>query len=107
MVNMPTPQVQERLRQWDIIAPIDPELVSKWRPATRLPGLQGKVGGFLGNRKDNADSLLLSIKESLDKRFELADTLVMVKFIYSRPAAADIVDALAARCDFVVTAIAD
>lgn len=107
MVNMPTPQVQDRLRQWDILSPIDPELISKWRPAARLSGLQGKVGGFLGNRKDNADSLLLSIKESLENRFELSDTVVIDKFIYSRPAADDIVDALAARCDFVVTAIAD
>ena len=107
MVNMPTPQVQDRLRQWDILTPIDPELDSKWRPAARLSGLQGKVGGFLGNRKDNADSLLLNIKELLEKRFELSGTVVIDKFIYSRPAADDIVDALAARCDFVVTAIAD
>ena len=107
MVNMPTPQVQDRLRQWDILAPIDPELVSKWRPAARLSGLQGKVGGFLGNRKDNAVPLLAAIKELLEKRFELADTVALEKFIYSRPAADDIVEALAARCDFVVTAIAD
>ena len=107
MVNMPTTQVQERLRQGDILAPIDPDLVSKWRPAARLSGLQGKVGGFLGNRKDNADSLLLNIKELLDKRFELSDTVVIDKFIYSRPSADNIVDALSERCDFVVTAIAD
>ena len=69
--------------------------------------MQGKVGGFLGNRKGNADSLLLSIKELLDKQFELSDTVVVDKFIYSRPAADSVLDALAARCDFVVTAIAD
>ena len=31
----------------------------------------------------------------------------MDKFIYSRPAADEVVDALSERCDFVVTAIAD
>jgi hypothetical protein len=65
------------------------------------------VGGFLGNRKANADLLLGGIKELLDQRFELGDALVLDKFIYSRPAAQDIVDALADRCDFVITAIAD
>ena len=107
MVNMPAPQIQERLRRWDILAPIDPETLSSWRPAERLAGLYGKVGGFLGNRKANANPLLLGIRELLEKRFELTDSVVMDKFIYSRPAADGVVDALATRCDFVVTAIAD
>ena len=107
MVNMPAPQIQERLTQGDILVPIDPEASHRWDPRGRLAGLHGKVGGFLGNRKDNASPLLLSIRELLEKRFELSDALVMDKFIYSRPAADGIVDALVARCDFVVTAIAD
>ena len=107
MVRMPAPGIQERLRELDILVPIDEEALHKWRPADRLTGLQGKVGGFLGNRKGNADALLLSIRELLDKRFELADAVMMDKFIYSRPAADSIIDSLAARCDFVVTAIAD
>ena len=76
-------------------------------PPTASTGLHGKVGGFLGNRKANANSLLLGIKESLEKQFELSDALVMDKFIYSRPATDGVIDALADRCDFVVTAIAD
>ncbi len=107
MVTMPGPDIQERLRQWDILIPIDPEANSRWRPAPRLRSLHGKVGGFLGNRKANANLLLLSVKELLDKRFEVQDGVLLDKFIYSRPAAEDIIDALAARCDFVVTAIAD
>ena len=107
MVRMPTPGIQERLRELDITVPIDEEALHRWQSADRLSGLQGKVGGFLGNRKGNADSLLLGIKELLDKQFELSDTVVMDKFIYSRPAADNVIDALAARCDFVVTAIAD
>jgi hypothetical protein len=107
MATTPAPHIQEKLRRWDILAPIDPDAASGWRTAPRLQSLHGKVGGFLGNRKDNANLLLLGIKELLDKNFELEDSLVVDKFIYSRPAADDIIDRLAERCDFVVTAIAD
>jgi len=107
MVSIPSSDIRSKLHQLDILEPIDPEVRSKWHTTPRLPGLHGKVGGFLGNRKANADILLLNVKEVLDRRFELQDSVVISKFIYSRPAADDIVDALAARCDFVVTAIAD
>jgi hypothetical protein len=107
MVGMPSPQLQEKLSQLGLLAPVDPNANSQWRPAERLFNLNGKVGGFLGNRKANAEFLLRDIKELLDKQFELQDSLVLNKFVYSRPAAEDIVDTLAAKCDFVVTAIAD
>ncbi len=107
MVNTPSTRIQEQLRRWDILAANDPGISSKWQAAARLGSLHGKTGGFLGNRKDNANPLLLAIRELLDKQFELSDSLVMDKFIYSRPAAGDIVDTLSDRCDFVVTAIAD
>ena len=107
MAGMPSPHLQEKLSQLGLLAPVDPDANSQWRPANRLSNLHGKVGGFLGNRKANAEFLLRDIKELLDKQFELRDALVVNKFVYSRPAAEDIVDTLAARCDFVVTAIAD
>ena len=107
MVSMPTEAIQEQLRQWSVVTPVDPELASRWRGAPRLSGLHGKVGGFLGNRKANANRLLVDVREVLDKQFELQDSLVIDKFIYSRPAADEVVDALSERCDFVVTAIAD
>ena len=107
MVTMPDQGIQEQLRQLDILAPIDPEATVKWHRAPGLPSLHGVVGGFLGNRKAHANLLLTSIRELLDKNYELGDAVVVDKFIYSRPAADDIVDSLAERCDFVVTAIAD
>jgi len=72
-----------------------------------LETVHGKVGGFLGNRKANASLLLQNVMELLDKELELGASCAVEKYIYSRPAADDIVDELAFRCDFVVTAIAD
>ena len=100
-------QIQEQLSLRGIMAPVDPDANSRWRAAPRLLDLHGKVGGFLGNRKHNADLLLENIREFLEKQYELGDTLTLNKFVYSRPAAPEIVDSLAERCDFVVTAIAD
>ena len=107
MVGIPSTSIQEKLSQLGLLAPVDPDANSQWRAAARLSNLHGKVGGFLGNRKANAEFLLVDIKELLEKQFELRDALVVNKFVYSRPAAEDIVDNLAARCDFVVTGIAD
>jgi hypothetical protein len=99
--------LREQLSRMDLLEPVDPDANTQWRPASRLLNLHGKSGGFLGNRKANADLLLRDIKEILEKRFELRDSLVLEKSVYSRPASEDIVDALSERCDFVVTAIAD
>ncbi len=99
--------VREKLDRLDLMTPVDPDARNRWRPAPRLLELHGKTGGFLGNRKANADLLLREIKEGLDKRFELGDSLLLEKFVYSRPADEGIIDSLSDRCDFVVTAIAD
>ena len=107
MTGVIDPNLQNRLSQLDLLAPVDPEAYSRWSPAPRLLDLNGKVGGFLGNRKHNAEQLLRHVREMLEKRYELGDTLTMDKFVYSRPAAQGIIDAMSERCDFVVTAIAD
>ena len=107
MVVQSTTGLIERLQQLEILSAVDPEAVSRWRPAPRLASLHGKRGGFLGNRKANAEVLLSSVKELMDRQFELQDSLEIDKFIYSRPAAEDVINNVADRCDFVVTAIAD
>ena len=104
--NVPD-QLRQQLNRLDLMEPVDPQAHDRWRPAARLFDLNGKAGGFLGNRKANADLLLRDIKEALDKRFELGDSLLLEKFVYSRPADEGIIDSLSERCDFVVTAIAD
>ena len=65
------------------------------------------ISNFSSCSMNCAISELANIREMLDKRYELRDTITLDKFVYSRPAAPDVVDALAERCDFVVTAIAD
>ena len=107
MVSAPSADLKARLSDMGLLSPIDPEAYSKWRAAPRLETIHGKVGGFLGNRKANASLLLQGVRELLDKDFELRDSIAPDKYVYSRPAADDIIDDLASRCDFVVTAIAD
>ena len=104
---MTVTNVEERLKQMGLMSPIDPDAANRWRPAPRLDTLHGKVGGFLGNRKANAAQLLHNVRELLDRDLELGDAMAVDKYVYSRPAADDIIEELATSCDFVVTAIAD
>ena len=87
--------------------PSTPKPIPNGGAAPRLESIHGRVGGFLGNRKANASALLQGVKELLDKDFELRDGIAVDKYVYSRPAADDIIDDLASQCDFVVTCIAD
>ena len=98
---------QDRMRELGLALPIDPEAASRWRAAPRLDTMHHKVGGFLGNRKSNADLLLRNIGERMAKDLELGDIIAVDKYVYSRPAADEIISDLSQRCDFVVTAIAD
>ena len=98
---------QDRMQELGLALPIDPDAASRWRAAPRLDTLHDKIGGFLGNRKANADLLLRNIGERMAKNLELGDIMAVDKFVYSRPAADDIIGQLSERCDFVVTAIAD
>ena len=104
MVNA---DLKARMKDMGLLSPIDPDVYSKWRPAPRLETIHGQVGGFLGNRKANASLLLQGVKELLNKDFELREGIAVDKYVYSRPAADDIIDDLASQCDFVVTCIAD
>ena len=98
---------QDRMREMGLALPIDPDAASRWRAAPRLETLHHKVGGFLGNRKANADLLLRNVGERMARDLELGDIVAVDKYVYSRPAADDIISDLSQRCDFVVTAIAD
>ena len=107
MVSALGADLKARLNDLGLLSPVDPDAYSRWRAAPRLETIHGKVGGFLGNRKANASLLLQGVRELLDKDFELREGIAADKYVYSRPAADDIIEDLASRCDFVVTAIAD
>ncbi len=107
IATSPARTLEERLKVLDIRSPVDPEASSRWNAAPRLNRLEGKTGGFLGNKKANSGLLLEAVKDLMCQRLELGEGIAVDKYIYSRPAAPDIIESLADRCDFVVTAIAD
>ena len=107
MVSPLSADLMARLNEMGLLSPVDPESYSPWRAAPRLETIHGRVGGFLGNRKANANLLLQGVKELLERDFELKEGIAADKYVYSRPAAGDLIDDLASRCDFVITAIAD
>ena len=75
--------------------------------APALPGLHGTGAGFVANRKNNADTLLVRIRDAMQAQFAFTDIVWRSKFIYSRRAALERLEKLAARCQFVMTAIGD
>jgi hypothetical protein len=96
-----------RLRRLGLLDPTDQEVLQRRTHAPRLVDLHGKVGGFLDNRKHNADVLLAHIAGRLRGEHGVAEAVHRAKFIYSRVAEPAVIDELAERCDFIVTAIGD
>jgi len=75
--------------------------------AKRESGLDGKVLGLLDNSKVNGDRLLDLVRQELAVRYDLREVVVMTKGGASIVADDAMLDALASRCDVVVTAIGD
>ena len=75
--------------------------------AKRETGLDGKVLGLLNNSKVNGDRLLDLVRDELGARYDLREVVVMTKAGASTVADDTMLDALASRCDVVVTAIGD
>lgn len=99
------PDLQAAIAELGLLDPTD-RRIREQRAAPPLATLTGKQAGFLDNRKGNADVLLAAVRDRLAERYELAGTTTQSKWIYSAPAAPDVLDSLA-TCDFVVTAIGD
>lgn len=77
------------------------------RLAKRVAGLDGKVLGLLNNSKVNGDHLLALVREELLARYDVRDVVMMTKAGASTVADDAMLEALASRCDVVVTAIGD
>ena len=101
----PIQDLQAAIRELDLLDPTDHRAAAH-RAAPPLASLAGKRAGFLDNRKGNADVLLDRVRELLAERYDLAETVTRSKWIYSAPAAEDILKEFA-ECDLVVTAIGD
>ena len=95
-----------RIAALGLVDPTDRQEEPERRPAAPLETLEGLRGGFLDNRKGNADVILEAIRQRLAGQYGLQDTLVRSKWVFSAPAAPEIIDELA-ECDFVVTAVGD
>jgi hypothetical protein len=99
--------VLEQIKRLGLLDPTDHEVLQRRTLAPRLAELRGKVGGFLDNRKQNANVLLEHVAARLSAEHGMVEALHRAKFIYSRIAERAIIDELAERCDFVVAAIGD
>ena len=98
--------IQTRIAELSLIDPTDRQEEPERRPATPLETLDGLTGGFLDNRKGNADVILDAIRQRLLDGYGVSDSVVRSKWVFSAPAAPEIIDELA-QCDFVVTAVGD
>jgi hypothetical protein len=75
--------------------------------AKRERALDGKVLGLLDNTKVNGGRLLDLVRQELGTRYEIREVVAVAKKGASTTADETMLDALAAQCDVVVTAIGD
>ena len=90
-----------------ILDPTVPPTPAEASLAKRVSGLDGTVLGLLANGKVNGDRLLELVREELGTRYDLRDVVMMTKRGASVVADDATIEALASRCDVVVTAIGD
>jgi len=90
-----------------VLVPTSAPRVKEVSLAPRVNDLNGKVIGFLWNRKPNADILLRRIQEQLSAKFQLAGTSWQQKPGAVVPADAAIVDELVGTSDVVINAMGD
>jgi len=82
--------------------------VTEAASAKRLASLDGAVVGLLDNSKVNGDALLALVRDELRARYDVREVVTLTKKGgASVPADDATLEALASRCDVVVTAIGD
>ena len=65
----------EQLRRLGLLDPTDQEVRQRRTLAPRLANVHGKVGGFLDNRKQNANILLAHIAARLSAEYGMAEAV--------------------------------
>jgi hypothetical protein len=104
--SIPASRADDLIAELGLVDPTDPGASRARDSAPRLHDLRGARIALLDNRKPNAAALLAELGSLLLDRDGASEIEPISKFIYSRPAAAEIVDRLAGF-DAVVTAIGD
>ena len=93
------------------ITVLDPTVKTKkikqLKLAVRADNIKGKVIGLLWNSKPNGDVLLDRLAQQLNERYHFTQIVKKSKPLASMPAPKDVLDDLSAKCDFVISAIAD
>ena len=105
LASLSASALDELVRRFDLVDPTDPA-IARATNATGLSALSGRRVALLDNRKPNAALLLAEVGELLRSRHGLGAVESRSKFIYSRPAAPDLIEELTGF-DAVITAIGD
>ena len=96
--------LNKMIEEFELVNP-SLEVSAAGKPAPRLTDLNGKRACFLENTTPPARIVLARIKEVLEQRYQLADSRVVSKLWYSRPAAPELLDEIARTSDFVISGI--
>jgi hypothetical protein len=73
--------------------------------APRPMDLSGKVVGMIDNNKEQGDVILDSFAQALRSRYGVADVIIRRKPYFSKPAAPELIDELAAKVNVAVAAV--
>ena len=84
-----------------------PPPLEKVRPAARPASREGVRLGLLDNTKPNSDKLLRRLEEKMRGKYPIASFTHYRKGGSALPLEEDLIDRMAAECDFVVNAVPD
>lgn len=91
----------------EILDPTAPSVDAPHDPAMTLASLRGKVVGFVDNAKPNFNHLVDAMAELLTAQHGVERVVKVRKRAASIPAEHEVLDALAAQCDLVITGSGD
>lgn len=98
---------EEAVGMIEVLVPTAEVRFQEIKMVQRCRDPNGKVIGFLWNRKPNGDLLLNDLVKSLREKYQLHETLMREKALSSSPAPPEVLEELSAKCDLVILAIGD
>jgi hypothetical protein len=91
----------------EVYSPTPVEELLRLELAKRLPSLEGRRVGFVGNLKPNCDVLLHTTEDLMTSKQGVAGTIYREKESCSIGAPKEILDEVAGMCDAAVVALGD